>query len=415
MSELFRKEAITAHTKKLHGNVSLAQPIPFYIITILLFLTIIALGLYLSFSNYARKETVKGYLLPDKGVIKSFANKNGVLEILHVNEGGNVVAGDPLATIIVKRNMLSGDELSESLLIELYSQLDKLELEKEQYVYLQSKDKERLVNNIIDIKSEIDLNAFSMNLLQDKLVLHESQLLQYEKLNKSGYLSNIEYQKEKEILIDIKKEKNELKIKTLNLNRKLKDDESKLETLPNEYKIKIVAIDTKKSTVKNKIDETENNYRHTIVASESGVVNSINAFEGEYISVDKPLMSIIPKDSVLEAELLLPTRSAGFVKVGDIARLRFDAFPYQRFGALTSVITRVDAVILMDGEARLPISFVDPVYRIRTRVSEENIKAYGGGLTLKSGMLLEADIILDKRSLFDWLLEPIQSLNGRVG
>lgn len=67
-------------------------------------------------------------------------------------------------------------------------------------------------------------------------------------------------------------------------------------------------------------------------------------------------MSLIPQGANLVAELLLPTRSAGFVTQGDFARLRFDAFPYQRFGFLDAAISRVDKALLQEGEADLPIT-----------------------------------------------------------
>ena len=126
-------------------------------------------------------------------------------------------------------------------------------------------------------------------------------------------------------------------------------------------------------------------------------------------------MSLIPQGAQLVAELLLPTRSAGFVKSGDEARLRFDAFPYQRFGFLESHVSRIDKALLLDGEARVPVTLSEPVYRIRTTLSKQDMLAYGDTFPLKSGMLLEADIVLDRRSLLDWLLDPIYSLQGRVG
>ena len=118
---------------------------------------------------------------------------------------------------------------------------------------------------------------------------------------------------------------------------------------------------------------------------------------------------------LLVAELLLPTRSAGFVGKGDVARLRFDAFPYQRFGFVVSTVERIDKAVMLKGEATLPIALREPVYRVRTRLDTQGIRADGEAFRLRSGMLLEADIILDRRTLLDWLLDPLYSLRGRVG
>ncbi|WP_299002845.1 HlyD family efflux transporter periplasmic adaptor subunit [uncultured Shewanella sp.] len=415
MANLFRKEAVEAHSQKLHGEISLAQPVPLYIIISCLFITIAVIAIYLSFSQYARKETVQGYLIPDKGVIKTYASTNGTLAKLHVKEGQSVSAGTPLATIVIQRNLLSGTELSESLLNELNTQTLLLNQEQNQHNSLQAKEQSRLQNSLDDITTAIALNTKATTLAKEKLRLYQQQLAQHKKLYSNGYLSEIEYQAQQEKFISIQQEVTELDTKTLQLQREKKTTQTELDSLPHQYQLKAAEIHAKRSELKRRKDETENSYRFVIKASESGIVTTISVVEGEYISANRPLMSIIPENATLVAELLLPTRSAGFIRVGDEARLRFDAFPYQRFGTLTSHIARVDKVIVLEGEADLPVSLSEPVYRIRTHIDKQNIKAYGESFPLKSGMLLEADIILDKRPLIKWLFEPIYSLNGRVG
>ncbi|WP_295033750.1 hypothetical protein [Shewanella sp.] len=80
MSALFRQQAVEAQKQKLHGDVSLAQPISIYLAVLILLSIIIALVLFLSLSHYAHKETVRGYLVPEKGLINTYANRNGNVE-----------------------------------------------------------------------------------------------------------------------------------------------------------------------------------------------------------------------------------------------------------------------------------------------------------------------------------------------
>lgn len=108
---------------------------------------------------------------------------------------------------------------------------------------------------------------------------------------------------------------------------------------------------------------------------------------------------------------LLSTRSAGFVQLGNNTRLRFDAFPYQRFGFIKSEITRIDQALIAPNEIQLPISLQEPVYRLRAKLNQQQMKAFGKAFDLKSGMLFEADIMLEKRTLMQCLLEPIHSLS----
>ena len=412
---LFRKQAIDAQKQKLHGDISLAQPLSIYTSAFVLLVVIISIAIFLSFSHYARKETVRGYLVPDKGLIKTYANRSGNIDILHVQEGDKVTKGMPLVTIVLRRSMLSGEELSESLIEELNQQLSLLNDEQDINQSIQTQETERLNTAILDYQASLSVSRNLGILLSEKLALQLKQQKQHGKLYQDGYLSTLDYQAQQEKLITVRQEIESVKSNQVQIQIEHHRAQAELGLLPNQYALKKGDISRRRSDIKRQIDETENNYRYVIRASEAGTVAAIQVVEGEFIVTNRPLMSLIPQGAQLVAELLLPTRSAGFVKLGDEARLRFDAFPYQRFGFLESQISRIDKALLLDGEAMVPITLSEPVYRIRTQLSKQSVLAYGDNFPLKSGMLLEADIVLDRRTLLDWLLDPIYSLRGRVG
>ena len=56
----------------------------------------------------------------------------------------------------------------------------------------------------------------------------------------------------------------------------------------------------------------------------------------------------------------------------------------------------------------------DPVYRVTVRIKSQAVAAYGQAHALKPGMLAEADIVQDTRKLWEWALEPIFSVSGKL-
>jgi len=415
MTGIFRRQAVEAQKNKLHGDISLAQPLSIYSVVLALIAIVVVTSIFLYFSNYSRKETVRGYIVPDKGVIKAYASRSGNIEHLHVSEGDIVENGQPLATIVLSRSMVSGEELSENLIIQLEKQIKLLLEEKETNKLLKINELNRLNISVIDVQESLLVVEQLDKLLIEKFNLQGKQQLQHNKLFKDGFLSTLEYQVQQEKFISVRQELESLKSNRVQLKSEFNKIQSDLTLLPHQYSLKQADIDRRLSDLQRQIDETKNNHRYVIRATESGTVAVIQVVEGEFAITNRPLMSLIPQGAQLVAELLLPTRSAGFVKMGDEARLRFDAFPYQRFGFLESKVVRIDKALLLDDESSVPVSLSEPVYRIRTQLSEQSMLAYGDKFPLKSGMLLEADIVLDSRSLLDWLLDPIYSLNGRVG
>ena len=56
----------------------------------------------------------------------------------------------------------------------------------------------------------------------------------------------------------------------------------------------------------------------------------------------------------------------------------------------------------------------EPVYPMRVALDRQSITAYGANYGLQPGMRLEADILLEKRRLYEWVLDPLYSLTGRL-
>ena len=126
------------------------------------------------------------------------------------------------------------------------------------------------------------------------------------------------------------------------------------------------------------------------------------------------MLTILPADAQFKAELFIPTRAIGFIKPGQAVLLRYSAFPYQRFGLYKGTIDKVTEVILSPDELHVPVKLEEPVYRVSVTPEKQAISAYGRQFNLQAGMLLEASIILEGRSLGEWLLAPIYSLRGRI-
>lgn len=150
-------------------------------------------------------------------------------------------------------------------------------------------------------------------------------------------------------------------------------------------------------------------------ASRSGIVTNLQAREGQQAQTSIPVLSLVPEGAGLTAQLLVPVRSAGFLETGQPLRIRYDAFPYQKFGLYTAEVVEVSNTVLLPDELlKVPVTVREPVYRVSARLIQPFVQAYGRDFSLKPGMTLSADVQLTERSLLQWLLEPIYSLKGRL-
>lgn len=415
MSSLFRQQAVDAQKQRLYGSISLAQPASIYGVALVLSMIVVMIAVFLFVSEYTRKETVRGYLVPEKGVLKTYASRAGTIEQLHVSEGELVLKGQPLATLVLRQGTSSGAQLSQVVVEQYKLQLLSLVAELKIQDEIEQKELQRVKQAIKDVDAKLVAYNELMQIAEDKLSLQENKLSQQDRLFNDGYLSLSEYQDKQQQSLTLKQELHNARTSVINLRAERNSLLAQLALLPSEYALKRSNIERQQADLQRVISETETNYRYVIEAPESGVVAAIPVVEGEFIASSRPLLTLLPENAVLVAELLMPTRSSGFMEVGHTAKLRFDAFPYQRFGSITSEVVRIDKSLVVDGEADLPFQLTEPVYRVRTKLSRQQVVAYGEAFPLKAGMLFEADIILDKRSLIEWILDPIYSLKGRLG
>lgn len=415
---LFRREAVSHQSERLIGAITLAQPLSIKLTVLILVSVAVAIIAFLFSAEYSRKETVRGFLMPNKGVIKSFANQAGTIEKLWVKEGDKILKGQSLATIIVQQNNSHGVDLSTQLTEQLNAQANLLIDEIAQHQALKNQELLNLqVQEIASANEKMALKS-QLTLAQEKLTLLNEQQLDFNQLNKSGYLSNLEKERQQQALLEAKQEKQNIARLLLQHQNQLNQVVFNIRNIPQQYTLRINNLKRQQSDLQRQLAQVASNYKYTIIASNNGVVTGIQVVEGETLSQStaqsKPLLHILPEGSELIAELLLPTRSAGFVQLGNNTRLRFDAFPYQRFGFLESEIIRIDQTLIAPNEVQLPVSLQEPVYRLRAKLSQQQMQAFGKAFNLKSGMLFEADIMLEQRTLIEWLLEPIYSLKGRV-
>ncbi|MBO9492305.1 HlyD family efflux transporter periplasmic adaptor subunit [Endozoicomonas sp. G2_1] len=411
---LFRQEAISHQQERLTGAIVLAQPLSLKLVVILLSLIAASIIIFLFTAEYSRKETVRGFLQPNKGIIKSFARQGGMVEQLWVTEGQQVEQGQALASIIIPQTNQHGIELSTQLNVELNQQIALLSDEVNQHKLLRQQEALTLTERQQALQQEQQALKQQLELANDKLALLNKQHSQLHQLNNQGYVSTIEAERQQQALLDAKQEQQNISRLLLQQKNQLAQIKLSQQNLPQQYALRINNLKRQQADLKRQLAQINNNYRYTLTASHSGTITSIQVVAGETVSQNRPLLQILPLGAELVAELLLPTRSAGFVKQGDIAKLRFDAFPYQRFGFINSDITRIDQALIHPNEALLPIALQEPVYRLQAQLNQQSINAYGKHFELKSGMLFEADIILEKRSLIAWLFEPILSLKGRI-
>ncbi|MBS0287637.1 MAG: HlyD family efflux transporter periplasmic adaptor subunit [Proteobacteria bacterium] len=413
-SSLFRKEALEHRKDRLYGDVVLLQPLSMTILVSAVVVICMLILTILFWGTYARKESVHGYLLPDKGIVKTYAPQAGVtIAKVHVREGDEVTEGQVLITLLSERSIQGGSDIDTLQLQEIESslshQLERINGEKT----LLTAQAAQLQQQMESLKTEIGQISQNLKTQQDKVHILESRVEAGKKLLDSKNISQLEYQKMVEELINQKQRYQELLSAKSSKESTIIQAKSELEQLPIKSKSRINELENNISELKQRQAEIKGRRSLEIRAPITGTITGIQAREGQTATNNAPLLAIIPKGAVMQAELFVPSRAIGFISPGQTVRIRYEAFPYQRFGIYEGKVTVISKHVLLPQELPIPLELKEPVYRVTVLLSQQNVMAYGKDFPLQAGMSLDADIILEKQTLFKWILDPIISLKGR--
>jgi membrane fusion protein len=146
----------------------------------------------------------------------------------------------------------------------------------------------------------------------------------------------------------------------------------------------------------------------------SGKVTALRAIVGASVGTQLPLLTMLPAGGKLEAHLFVPTRAIGFAEIGQEVRLLYDAFDYRHFGVHVGTISQISSSVFSPAEVQAGLQLTEPTYRVTVKIARQQVAANGQQFTLQAGMSLRADIVLEKRTLINWLMDPLIRLRGRT-
>lgn len=412
--KLFRDEVIENKRERLWGEVVLAQPLSAKVLTPLLLVIVIALLAYLFTGTYTRKETVIGYLVPSQGLIQISSPSSGTLAEVFVKPGDVVSEGDLLFRINTSKSMDDGNLLSSRLSELLHLQKAQVQ---DSILRLTSNNETRhkhLKTNQQNIIRQLEQLNRQSRLQQERLQLAQERYDSLSSLQARRLISDLELQNQYQTLLDEKQRLEQVQQSLLAEQSRLDETLFQIDLLSSELEESRDQLMAEIRRIDQQLLQLKSEESFTLRAPTPGRISSLQANTGQMIDTQRPLVAILPLDDELKADLFISTRSIGFVKVGQSVRMRYEAFPYERFGLHEGEIEEVAKTILAPQDVEVPFQLNQPVYRVTATLNAQEIQAFGDLFPLQAGMTLEADILLDTRPLYQWLLKPLFSLKGTL-
>ncbi|MEO8374412.1 MAG: HlyD family efflux transporter periplasmic adaptor subunit [Sphingomonas bacterium] len=410
---IFRKGALLHHSDRLEGDILLTREgFSSKLVILVAAIAIFIVG-WAIMGQYSRTETVQGEVLPTGLLSKIYATRPGMVSRLFVREGEVVKAGQPLAAISVEEALAKGSSPNDQRLASIQQQDMLLAREKSQEDRRSSQDRARLSLLIAEIEGERATLTDQIALQKRAVASAQETFDSLQTIVEKGFATKTDLETRRQALLSANQGLADIVGRLGELDERLSTTRAQLAELPVDRADKLVELQISAENLNEHRVDTETNQAYLIKAPISGRVTSIQSMTGRFVDARVPMLSIVPITSTMEATLFAPSRAVGLAREGQPVRLMYDAFPFERFGSFGGQIQAISRTILSPTEVDAPFKLEEPVYRIRVRLSDQAITAFGERVALQPGMTLKANIVLDKRSFLEWLLEPIEAVRAR--
>ncbi|MBW7984845.1 HlyD family secretion protein [Enterobacillus tribolii] len=421
-NQLFRQEAVEYAKAKWLGKALLISGYSSRSVAALSLMFFILLLAIIIFGNYTRRINVNGEVLSQPHPITVFSPQQGFIIKKWVNAGDSVAKGQPLYQIDVSRTTSSGNVSATALkainnqltqidgiIIKLQENkavtLDNLRRQLEKYRANHQKS-QTLVANAATGMEEMRNTMTNYTDYQRKGLINKDQL------NNQRYL----YYQQQSIY-------QSLNTQVIQEGLQMATLESELSTRSADFDNQISQYLYQRSDLQRQLAEADAGGMLYINAPSSGKIENMSVTQGQMVKANDSLAQLTPAGEHNYMLLLwLPNSSLPYVHAGDSVNIRYEAFPFEKFGQFPGRIASISNVPASPQEMALYNNIPqtasggisEPYYKVMVTLKNDSFRYQGGPLTLSNGLKAQVTLFLEKRPLYQWMFSPFYDIRKSV-
>ncbi len=362
--------------------------------------------------------TIAGRLVPAQGMATVLAPVTGVVRWLDVDDGRRVVEGDTLALIATARATPDIGDASLALEHGLQQKEDSIVLARDAYKEQLAAQTTGLREQLQAARAEARQIDLQIQTRREQVRVAGAVLARRRRAEAASAAGLAAVEQQEALVLDYTAQVQSLRRQQAATQRLVAQLKQAMGELPGRRKANDAAYAEHLAQLRLERVENEISAALLVKAPVDGIVVAQMVKPGQSVHLGQPLLSLLPGDGRLEAELMVPGRAIGAMAPGDRVVLRYQAFPHQKFGTQHGTIAHISRTAVDSEEASfisgLP-TVKEAFYRVTVELGDQAILAHGRLEPLKPGMMLDAQISGKREPLSDRLLAPMYSFGGWLG
>ena len=419
---LFRQEAINYQKAKWMGKALLIKGYSAWFVFLLSIVFIIVLVLAVIFGTYTRRINVPGEITTQPRAINLFSTQQGFIINSHVKVGDKVKKGDPIYELDVSQTTQLGN-VTQKTIESINNQIKNIS----EIIETLKENKQITLNAL---KQQIDeYNKFH----QDSLLLVKNaekgmsemyeSMQNYADYQKKGLINNEQFNNQRYLYYQQQNSYQFLQNQIIQENLSIIQLNSELVTKIADFDNKISEYQFQLNALQRQLTEVNAKGTLIISAPSDGRIESLSVTDGQMVKTDDSLAQLIPANTdSYYLVLWAPNESVPYISVNDKINIRYEAYPYQKFGQFSGKIMSISKVPASSQEmstySSSPLSQnninYQAYYKVMVSLDKQQMAKFNNKIKLTNGMKADITLFLEKRPIYQWMLSPFYDIQKSI-
>jgi membrane fusion protein len=398
----------------MQSPVLLAQPALDRVLPIFFGVLLATIIAFCAATSYSRTESARGEIAAASGFSTVVAEESGVISDIAVRAGQFVEKGQPLARLSRPQMISEQGDTTVYSLDRMREALRNIDVQLSDNLLSVSATRQQ----ISQIRRGAGISSAAAvarrGLTDQRRRVAQTRLQGLEELAAEGVVTSSAVDQARVHSMQLLQEAADTDLTINEIGRGRDERVAALEVKIRDLSTHAMTLRIERLQTEKQMAELQTKQAFMIVAPESGVVAAISIRPGQRVEGGQRIFAVAKPSARLTAILEVPPKAIGLIEPGQRVAIKYDAFPYQTYGMRYGRVTRVESASLQGGQT---ISAdgreLDRMFMVEVAPEDKSITAYGRPRPLKVGMMLTADVEVERRSILAWWLSPILSLSGR--
>ncbi|MCX8648843.1 HlyD family secretion protein [Gilliamella sp. B2776] len=421
-NRLFRQEAINYQKAKWMGKALLIKGYSAWFVFLLSIIFVIVLVLAIIFGTYTRRINVPGEITTQPRAITLFSTQQGFIINSHVKVGDKVKKGDPIYELDVSQTTQLGN-VTQKTIESINNQIKNIS-----EIIETLKENKQITSNAL--KQQIDeYNRFH----QDSLLLVKNaekgmsemyeSMQNYADYQKKGLINNEQFNNQRYLYYQQQNSYQFLQNQIIQENLSIIQLNSELVTKIADFDNKISEYQFQLNALQRQLTEVNAKGTLVISAPSDGRIESLSVTDGQMVKTDDSLAQLIPANTdIYYLVLWAPNESVPYISVNDKINIRYEAYPYQKFGQFSGKIISISKVPASSQEmstySSSPLSqnniSYQAYYKVMVSLDKKQMAKFNNKIKLTNGMKADITLFLEKRPIYQWMLSPFYDVQKSI-